>query len=110
MPPLRRRPIRGSPAELAIAHYLAHGDQYVAGVTFKSEQEAAVFLATGVPGSGIGTDWAHLKADATDGRLRAYRQQLQELAKRGAYDGPTQLTRLSPDGTWEPLRLRGDWS
>ena len=108
MPPLRRRHIRGSRAELAIALYLAHADQYAVALTHKAERDAATFLATGVPSNGIGTDWAHLKADETAARLRAYRQQLREVAKRGGYDGPTELTRLGPDGTWEPLHLPGD--
>lgn len=108
MPPPRHQRIGNSRAELAVAHYLAHGEQYVIGVTFKSEREAAAFLATGAPGNGIGGNWAQVKSDATGDRLRAYRQRLRELAKSGAYDGPVELTRLRPNGSWGPLRLPDD--
>ena len=108
MSPPRRRVIGSSRGELAVAHYLANADLYVTGVTYTSEREAAAFLATGAPGNGIGGNWAQVKSDATGDRLRAYRQRLRELAKRGAYDGPVELTRLCPRGTWEPLRLPGD--
>ena len=110
MPPRRRHVVRGSRAELAVAHYLANADHYAAGVTRQAEREAVYFLATGMPGNGIGAGWAQLKSDGTTARLRAYRVRLWELAKSGTYDGPTDLQRLRPDGSWEPLRLPDDRS
>ena len=104
----RQRRSERSRADLAIASYLAASDQDAAALTRESEQEAATYLATGLPGNGLGANWAQLKADGTADRLRAYRGRLDALAQRRAYAGPLALTRLCPDGTWEPLRLPGD--
>ena len=95
-------------AEYAIDYYLAASDAETAMRTRQSLREAAAFLASGVPAAQLLTPLAHVKADDTHDRLRAYRARLAYLARRGRYGGPTDLRRLRADGSWAPLRLPGD--
>ena len=95
-------------AERAIDRYLAWTDGSAAALTRKSEREAAWYQQTGEPAPARVAGLAHLKTDETDARLRDYRVWLWELKQHGRYDGPTDLQRMRPDGSWEPLHLPRD--
>ena len=92
-------------AEAAIDAYLASVAHYAASFTRTSEREAEEFLSSGAPASALGTEIMSVKSDCTSITLTAYRDRLKALAGAGNYDGPTELVRMRPDGTWEPLQL-----
>ena len=101
---------RDAHAERAIDGYLAWSAGYAAGMARKSEREAAHFLRTGEPASVLPSEPAQVKPDRTHVSLHAYRAWLMHLRSVGVYNGPVNLKRMRPDGSWEELHLLGEAS
>ena len=99
---------RAAHAVRAIDRYLAWAEGYAAGLARKGEREAARYVETGEPAAALPPELAQVKPDRTHVALRSYRAGLAHLRSVGVYAGPAELTRMRPDGSWEPLRLPGD--